>query len=68
MPDPLITDRLELILVHARKIQLRLQITDDASYFISSEAGKQLYGSLITRLQAIPKLISVIENFLSLKR
>ena len=121
MPDPLIIDRLELILVHARKIQLRIQITDDASYFISSEAGEQLYDSLITRLQAmgenfkkieqldkrfiidslnlditpivrfrdlishhyelldyqvvfricnqeIPKLISVIENFLSLKR
>ena len=62
MPDPLIIERLELKLVHARKIQLRLQNTDDASYFISYEAGEQLYDSLITRLRAMGENFKKIDQ------
>lgn len=62
MPDPLITERLNLILVHAGKIQLRLQTITDAGFFISSEAGEQLYDSLITRLQAMGENFKKIEQ------
>ena len=69
MPEPLITERLELILVHAGKIHQRMQNATDAGYFISSEAGEQLYESLITRLQAMgenfKKIDRLDKNFVS---
>ena|SRR5687768_14787267 len=62
MPEPLIVERLELILLHAKKIQSRLQSTPDAAYFVSSEAGEILYDSLITRLQAMGENFKKIDQ------
>lgn len=42
MPDPLIIERLELILGHAQTIHSRSQDIMDAGHFISSEASEQL--------------------------
>ena len=62
MPDPLINERLELILDHAKKNQSRLQNITNAGYFISSEAGELLYDSLITRLQAMGENLKKIDQ------
>src|ERR1051326_1190880 len=62
MPDPLINERLELVLDHAKKIHSRLQNIRDADYFISSEAGELLYDSLITRLQAMGENFKKIDQ------
>jgi uncharacterized protein with HEPN domain len=62
MPDPFIVERLELILDHAQKIHSRLETITDAGYFISSDAGEQLYDSLITRLQAMGENFKKIDK------
>jgi len=62
MPDPLILERLQLIMDHALTIHSRMQQVTDSSYFISTPIGEQVYDSLITRLQAMG------ENFKKIDR
>ena len=62
MPDLFILERLELILGHAQTIRSRFQEITDASYFVSTAAGEQLYDSLITRLQAMGENFKKIEK------
>jgi uncharacterized protein with HEPN domain len=62
MHDPIILERLELILDHASVIGERMKKVPDADYFISLEEGQVLYDSILTRLQAIGENIKKIEK------
>ena len=71
MPDSILIERLELILLHAKKISSRLQDVPDANYFTASEAGELLYDSLVTRLQAMgenfKKINQLDEHFITVR-
>lgn len=62
MPDPLIKERLELILEHIAIIKDRMAGVPDAAWFISGEEGQIMFDSLIARLQPIGENIRKIEK------
>ena len=57
MPDTILMERVELILLHAKKVSSRLQDVHAANYFTASETGEQLYDSLLQRLQAMGRIL-----------
>lgn len=61
MPDPLIIERLELILEHTTVILNRMRSVPDADWFNSGEPGQLIFDSLIARLQPIGENIKKIE-------
>jgi uncharacterized protein with HEPN domain len=60
MPEPIIIERLEIILDHCTIILDRLEGIKDASDFINSEQGQIIYDSLLIRLQSIGENIKKI--------
>ena|SRR5450631_1289829 len=62
MHDPIILERLEIILDHVSVIGERMKKVLDAEYFVSTEDGQILYDSILIRLQAIGENIKKIEN------
>jgi len=62
MHDPIILERLELILEHTSIIAERMKRVPDANYFNGSEESQILYDSILIRLQAIGENIKKIEK------
>jgi uncharacterized protein with HEPN domain len=62
MLDPIIIERLELILDHISVIDERMKRVLDADYFVSNEEGQILYDSILIRLQSIGENVKKIET------
>ena len=62
MHDPIILERLDIILEHVSVIGERMKKVPDAEYFVSIEEGQILYDSILIRLQAIGENIKKIEK------
>jgi uncharacterized protein with HEPN domain len=62
MHDPMVIERLKVILTHTVVILERISQIRNANEFISSKEGELVYDSVITRLQAIGENVKKVEK------
>ncbi|MBL7751601.1 MAG: DUF86 domain-containing protein [Chitinophagaceae bacterium] len=62
MPEPIILERLEMIVEHVNVINERMVSIGVAQDFVSSPDGQILYDSILTRLQSIGENMKKIEK------